>query len=837
MNTPITRRSLYSWVLGRNLKLQLVLLAVILLTVALRVFPLEMQKRVVNTAIALKDHEALLLYCGLYIVAVVLAGALKYGLNVLQSYVGERTLLEIRARLFEHVLSLPLSFFRRTSPGHVTSALVQELAPVGDFIGTAVAVPVVNVLTFLAMAGYMVHLNPLLALISVCIYPVDMLVLPLLQRRFNLVNRRRIRRMRDMMAVTGESVAGIQEVHANAAIPVEGAKFGEHLRGLFATNMRWATLKYGIKFTNNFFQSLGPFTLFLLGGWLAIRGRFDLGALVAFLSAYEKLYDPWKELIDFYQTFQDSRVRYTQVMETFDQEPEHALTPRGREALVLDGSLAVRDVSFAVAGGIRLLDGVNLDLRPGEHLALVGFSGSGKSTLAMVVAQLYGASRGRVLLGGRDVAGLTKFDVAANVGVVNQHPYIFSGTLRENLLYSCRALRLGGGACKGADGEPDLDALILAVQQVGLFVDVLRFGLAAVLDPERDAELMRRAVEARARFQSSRREELAGDVEFFAPGAFLEYSSVAANILAAQPLRDDFRTSGLPGNRFFLDFLDREGLTPALLALGRDVTLRAVDVLRSMGGREELFADSPIPREEFEAYAALALRLERAGGDWPASLGEADGRLLLRLALEYVPGESRLSSVSSDLRGRILAARPRLMEAVRRERPGAVAFHGEADYNASRSLLDNILHGRIKSDSAGAQDRVEQLVMQLLIEESMLEEVVARGLEFDVGSQGDRLSGGQRQKVALARAFLKEPPVLILDEATSALDNASQSRIQNLLAMRFRGRSTVVSVVHRLDTLPGYDRVAVLRAGRVVEQGTYDALMANKGALYDLVHG
>jgi len=114
---------------------------------------------------------------------------------------------------------------------------------------------------------------------------------------------------------------------------------------------------------------------------------------------------------------------------------------------------------------------------------------------------------------------------------------------------------------------------------------------------------------------------------------------------------------------------------------------------------------------------------------------------------------------------------------------------------------------------------------------------VELGLEFQVGTHGDRLSGGQRQKVALARAFLKEPPLLLLDEATAALDNASQTRIQNLLDSKWKGRSTVIAVVHRLDTIKGYDKIAVMKAGQIVETGSYEELIAKKGMLYELVHG
>ncbi|MGD8365416.1 MAG: ATP-binding cassette domain-containing protein, partial [Desulfobacterales bacterium] len=108
---------------------------------------------------------------------------------------------------------------------------------------------------------------------------------------------------------------------------------------------------------------------------------------------------------------------------------------------------------------------------------------------------------------------------------------------------------------------------------------------------------------------------------------------------------------------------------------------------------------------------------------------------------------------------------------------------------------------------------------------------------FEVGSKGDRLSGGQRQKLSIARALLKKPPVLIMDEATSALDNKSQARIQNLLENRWKGKSTLISVVHRLDIIKNFDKVAVMKAGKILETGTYAELIAKKGLLYELEYG
>jgi len=827
-NVPVIHRTLFSWVFTPgNLKLQILLIVIILVAVAARVVPLEMQKRIVNEAITMGQMELLIKYCGIYIASVILASGLKFAINTIQTFIGQRTLAAMRRELYRHILTLPLHFFRKSQPGMVVSSLVTELASAGDFVGMALAAPAASLLTLAAFAAYLFWLNPLLAAVSLALYPLVMLILPRLQRRVNRANKQRVDITRSLSSKIGESITGIQEIHGNGSFAAENRKFDGIVESLLKIRIIWNLYKFGVKVTNNFFNNLGPFFIFLLGGYLVIHGRLELGALVAFLSAQEKLYDPWKELIDFYQAYQDATVSYRRTMEYFDEMPNHPLVPEDRAPYELTGEIRVKDVSFLVDGDIRLLENISLDLEAGEHMALVGFSGSGKSTLVQCIGQLYDHTTGTVEIDGKEVAAFTKADVARNIGIVSQSPFIFDGTIEENLLYAYLSARDGDGA------EPaSLDDEIEAIQQAGLFVDVLRFGLNAVLEKEQHAGLVEQILRIRENFRQTFADSLSDDVEFFSPKAYLQYSSVAENITMGAPNRDDFAHEHLCGNRYFRRFLDKADLTRPLLSLGADIARQVVDILGNLEPDPSLFERSPIQPDELPDYKELTEQLKRQKLH---QLSPADQEMLLRAALRFAPGLHPIVSMPPLLENLILEGRALFMDRIAEDDPDAVTFYEMRHYIHSQTLLNNILFGKLKTDRPQTIEKINQAIIQLLVEEDLMETVVRIGLQYQVGNKGENLSGGQRQKLAIARVLLKKPPVLLMDEATSGLDNSSQARIQHLLESRWKGTTTLISVVHRLDIIKNYDKIAVMKAGKIVEMGAYDDLMGRKGVLYELV--
>jgi ABC-type oligopeptide transport system ATPase subunit len=435
------------------------------------------------------------------------------------------------------------------------------------------------------------------------------------------------------------------------------------------------------------------------------------------------------------------------------------------------------------------------------------------------------------LIGGKEVSELSKSDITHNLGFVSQTPFIFTGTIEENFLYSCEAL-MGKDAAGQGNGQPSLDDMIAVLHQTGLFVDVLRFGLNTILTYEQNKDLASILVRVRKNFQKSFGQELAEYVEFFNEDKYLYHSDIAANLLFGSPNTESFASGNLIKNKYFLNFLAEADLTRPLLSLGAELSKQTVDILGNLPPDKVFFEQSPIAPDELDEYKSLVQRLKKTKLH---RLAVQDREKLLQQSLRFTPGKHKMISLPQIIEQLILEGRALLRDKISKDYPSAFSFYDISNYIFSETILNNIFFGKTKTAGLQAQEKINQSIIQLLIEEDVLETIIEIGMQFQVGSKGDKLSGGQRQKLAIGRAFLKAPRILIMDEATSALDNISQARIQNLLDTRWKGKCSLISVIHRLDTIKNYDKIAVMKAGKIGEIGTYDELFTRKGMLYELL--
>jgi ABC-type cobalamin/Fe3+-siderophores transport system ATPase subunit len=492
------------------------------------------------------------------------------------------------------------------------------------------------------------------------------------------------------------------------------------------------------------------------------------------------------------------------------------------------------------ASGTRILNQITLQIGEGEHVAFVGPAGCGKSTAIRLLFKGNQPSGGEVVLRDLKVDEVSLGTLAREVGVVQQNPFLLNSTLRDNLLLGLR--RPSQRTLRDQDGEIDIELLpevktledlnrelLSAVQAVGLEPDVLRKALDALVPPQwRESALLRQLAQVRQRLNEKLVGEPAQAVIRFERKAYLIQGTLRDNLLfglraKAAPADDaQLEKTRLPA------CLEQAGLLESLLQAG----------LKRIRADGRLAATFTQRTQELEDLLKLAGQ-GRGDGPGHGSLGLAAGiakpalrSALLKAALDM---DARLAAElagASDFEARVVAART-----VLREQAGNDGGEYEDFLTPGRieglSLREVLLIGRVDESVFRAPEKIDLLVRECLAELGLLPDALSLGLEYQVGENGRLLSGGQRQKVAIARALLKRPTLLLLDEATSALVELSQKRIMELIRTEYRDK-IVVSISHRLSTIKDSHRIFVFDRGSLVQHGTY-AELAEQAGLFRLL--
>jgi putative ABC transport system ATP-binding protein len=363
--------------------------------------------------------------------------------------------------------------------------------------------------------------------------------------------------------------------------------------------------------------------------------------------------------------------------------------------------------------------------------------------------------------------------------------------------------------------------------------DVYHMGLRGTIDPDAQPEVAAAVLEARR----AMRERLADPrfsrlVERFDIERYNSNATLAENLLFGAPVDETFDIDHLAAHPYVQQILDRAGLTDTLVEVGLKVAATMVELFVDLPPDHEYFRQfSFISADDLPEYRALTTRADPSRLD---TLSRDDRQRLIALTFKLAPARHRLDLVDEALQARVLEARRLFRENLPEELRGSVAFFDAERYTAAASLQDNILFGKIAYGQAQASERIGELISEVLNELGLHERVVEVGLQAHTGVGGGRLSLAQRQKLALARAILKRPEMLILYEATASLDPSEQQAILDALLQEF-GERSVIWAVSRSDWAEKFDHVLVMRSGRVVGQGRYDELNRDGSALHDLI--
>ena len=517
-----------------------------------------------------RDQKMLMMIPMAVVVIYFLRGIGTYGQDYLMNYAGENVIRQLRNTLYNRIQDLSLSFFQEEKTGVLMSRITNDVNIIKDMVSTSVTSLLRDIFTILGLTIVIFYRDWKMAVFAFVVLPVAFYPIVAFGRRMRKVSTGCQQAMAEMSAFLHETFAGNKIVKAFGMESYEKRRFAEKTENLFRLEMKAVVVDAVSSPVMEFLAGIGIAFIIWYGGSRVVDGTSTAGTFFSFMAAVLMLYDPVKKLSKLNNKVQQGLAATDRVFDVIEKqsditEPENPviLKPEFQQ-------ITFDKVGLTYNGNNPALRGINLTVRAGEILALVGMSGGGKTSLVNLIPRFYDVTQGRILIDGTDIRHLSVASLRKQIAIVTQDTILFDDTIRNNIAY----------------GRPE----------------------AAMTE-------------------------------------------VAAAARAA----------------YAFDFI-------------------------------ESFPDK---------------------------------------------------------------------------------------FNTR------------------------------------------------IGELGNRLSGGEKQRLCIARALLKDAPILILDEATSALDTESEMLVQRALENLMRGRTTFV-IAHRLSTISYADRIVVVVDGRIVEEGTHDNLMARRGEYYKL---
>jgi ABC-type multidrug transport system fused ATPase/permease subunit len=357
------------------------------------------------------------------------------GQQYLLSWVGQRVLATLRAQLFRHLQALPLGYHDTHIVGVTISRVINDVAVINELLSQGLITLVGDTLMLGGIVVVMLSMSPRLAMFTLSVLPLMVLATSLFASRARVAFRDTRARIAAVVGDLAEDLSGMRIIQAFAQEDMSRERFDEVNRANRDAYVAAMSLSFVFLPTVEFLGMLATGIVLWLGGLTVARGEVTLGVVVAFLAYVSRFFQPIQELSRLYTTLQAAMAGGERVLDLLDTEPEVMDDPDAVEMPPIAGRVSLRDVDFSYRGDTRVLHAVNLDLEEGQTVALVGPTGAGKTSIANLIARLYDATEGAVLIDGLDVRRVTQRSLRQQMGLVPQDPFLFSGTLADNIRF------------------------------------------------------------------------------------------------------------------------------------------------------------------------------------------------------------------------------------------------------------------------------------------------------------------------------------------------------------------------------------------------------------------
>ena len=351
------------------------------------------------------------------------------------SWAGQQILYNLSSDMFTHLQSLSLSFYDRTQIGRVMSRLQSDIDVLESMLSSGLLSMLGSLVSLVGIIIAMLAMNITLALLSFTVLPI-MFVIAAFWQRFA---QRSFRRTRAAISVVNatlqENITGMRVIQSLAREERNRDEFDELNAYNRDTNLEASRIAALILPLVEVVAAMAIAITVLYGGVLVSQGSLKVGVLVAFTLYINRFFDPIREISQQYSQLQRAGVAAERIFQILETPVEIKDKPGAEELPQIHGEVEFRDVTFGYNRDLPVLRDFNLHMKAGQTVAIVGPTGAGKSTIAGLLARFYDIQQGAVLVDGHDVRDVTQHSLRSQIGVVLQEPFLFTGTIRDNIRY------------------------------------------------------------------------------------------------------------------------------------------------------------------------------------------------------------------------------------------------------------------------------------------------------------------------------------------------------------------------------------------------------------------
>lgn len=419
----------------------------------------------IDTYVQSKNYHGVLLFSGILIVMYITAFIVNYAQMRMMGGIGQRMLFSLRNSVFNKLQELPLEFFNQNKAGDLISRINNDTDKVNQFFSQSLMQFIGGLITMTGAGIILLIINLPLGLAALSPALILLVLTKSISPWIRKKNEASLKSLGSMSAEIQESLANFKVVVAFNRRDYFRKRFAEANSENYSKSVQAGIANNMLSPVYTFLSNIGQLIVLVMGIWLIINGYFSTGLLISFISYISSFYNPLRQIAALWANFQLALAAWDRISYLLSFENNLLIIDDPGKAKNTS-CIHFRDVSFSYPDGKEVLHKVNFDLQRGRTYAFVGPTGGGKTTTASLTARLYDATKGTIMLDGKDIRSYTPCERASRIGFILQEPLLFSGSVRDNILY-------GNPECSGLT----IDELEKALEDSYLAGLIKRFDL------------------------------------------------------------------------------------------------------------------------------------------------------------------------------------------------------------------------------------------------------------------------------------------------------------------------------------------------------------------------